>query len=311
MRFFEERLTDFFDAENFKVEAQIVTKKESLAILRQRFVEATKSRNLVIEGAAAPAATATGSEESGVENHSALQEKYYSRVFNVGLKVQKNWPMIADLVSRQLVDCWRICGVSWRQMSSPLKPVVISKRGGSNSSGSKSKSKKRSKVCYNMYNFLLDKLIDHSMSLPPNLVLHEFAINTVFLAEEILKELAQKQQHELVDLSSSSDMDEDGVGKASHQSVVLTSGAASPVSEEDDDDATGLASKGSDLAAADEEMSDLDMDSLEKKRSGLMGCLDNKTSPDVGSGKETTTTPSSDATKTEEESVSSTSIQEA
>ena len=35
------------------------------------------------------------------------------------------------------------------------------------------------------YNRVLERLIEHSRSLPPNLILHEFAINAVHITEQV------------------------------------------------------------------------------------------------------------------------------
>ena len=43
------------------------------------------------------------------------------------------------------------------------------------------------------YNRVLERLIEHSRSLPPNLILHEFAINAVHITEQVLCPLKQFQ----------------------------------------------------------------------------------------------------------------------
>ena len=239
--FFEENYLDFIDP-GFEVEALTVSKSQSLSILRKKFVEATKSRNWVIEGASNPL-------KSDYEEFSPLFEKYYSRAYNVGMKIQKNWMTVSQLAAQQLVDCWRVSGVSWKDISGPLKLVVISKR---------SSRQRRSKAFYKTYNFLLDQLIEHTVALPPNLILHEFAKSTVFFGEDILKENSKGEQPELVDLMSSCSDDDGNTAKSSPES----SGS----------------------------MEDLDMADLEKERQELMARLSDSSSEENDEDNVTSTT---------------------
>ena len=62
-------------------------------------------------------------------------------------------------------------------MAVTVKPAVSEKRH--------QRTKKRRETLQMFYNRVLERLIEHSRSLPPNLILHEFAINAVHITEQV------------------------------------------------------------------------------------------------------------------------------
>ena len=136
------------------------------------------------EGTEAPAAELlTG------DDFASLAKNYDLRLAQHGLNCQTGWETTSRHICQQMIDCWRICNVTWHQMAVTVKPAVSEKRH--------QRTKKRRETLQMFYNRVLERLIEHSRSLPPNLILHEFAINAVHITEQVCP---LKQFHSFVGL---------------------------------------------------------------------------------------------------------------
>jgi len=104
-----------------------------------------------------------------------LALKYYKEVYNNGLVCQKNWADLSSLVAQEYVDCWLISNFDYPSL---VKPFMDLERNGTKVHAKKKKLK-------DIYENLLDGLVDQHQAMPPAVKLHLFVKGTMYDLEEI------------------------------------------------------------------------------------------------------------------------------
>merc|ERR1711874_27627 len=107
-----------------------------------------------------------------------LSQKYYENVYHCGLSCQINWMEVSKRVADELIDCWVIAKYNYIEMKQNFKELHDVTKNGS--------KKKKEKKLQQIYDSLLDSLVEVSDSMPPALKLHTFTKDTIFVMDEIV-----------------------------------------------------------------------------------------------------------------------------
>ena len=95
-----------------------------------------------------------------------------------GLACQINWMEVSKRVADELIDCWVIAKYNYIEMKQNFKELHDVTKNGS--------KKKKEKKLQQIYDSLLDSLVEVSESMPPALKLHTFTKDTIYVLEEIV-----------------------------------------------------------------------------------------------------------------------------
>ena len=105
-----------------------------------------------------------------------LSQKYFESVYHSGLTCQMNWMEVSKRVTDELIDSWVVAGYNYGDMKTSMKELLEIKS-----------AKKKEKKLQQIYDNLLDSLVEVSESMPPALKLHTFTKDTIYAMEEIAK----------------------------------------------------------------------------------------------------------------------------
>ena len=87
-----------------------------------------------------------------------------------------NWMEVSKRVTDELIDSWVVAGYNYADMKQSMNELLEIKS-----------AKKKEKKLQQIYDNLLDSLVEVSESMPPALKLHTFTKDTIYALEEIAK----------------------------------------------------------------------------------------------------------------------------
>jgi len=159
-----EKLTVMYN----KGELKVATQVQSIELMLKNYLDANR-RLASLKNDEPPLFQAVS------RSFQPLALKYYKEVYNNGLVCQKNWADLSSLVAQEYVDCWLISNFDYPSL---VKPFMDLERNGTKVHAKKKKLK-------DIYENLLDGLVDQHQAMPPAVKLHLFVKGTMYDLEEI------------------------------------------------------------------------------------------------------------------------------